>query len=156
VRFDKARLAHGDTRAPDLTLSVTTSDDPPKDLAANFLAFDAHGNLWALDFAGNGAFEIAKANLVGTGAHTVVSPAHVVLAVQAVLGRPAFDDGGSLWLPLSQGKFGKLTPALLSVSTDAGAPTTPAVVISSSDIGSADSFAFFPAAVGLPLASAQP
>ena len=156
VRFDKARLAHDDADTPDLILNATTADDPPKDLSANFLAFDAHGNLWALDFAANGAFEIAKASLTGTGTHTVVSPAHVVVDVQAVFGRPAFDDGGALWLPLAKGTFGKLTPALLSVNSDAGSPTTPAAVISSPDVGSADSLAFFPAASGLPLASAQP
>ncbi|MEO7035775.1 MAG: hypothetical protein ABI548_17720 [Polyangiaceae bacterium] len=155
-RFDKARLASDDTAAPDLTLSVTTDDTTPKDLTANFLAFDAHGNLWALDFDGNGVFELLKTSLSGSGAHTIATSTHLVLGVLALLARPAFDDGGSLWLPLSTGKFGKLPPALLGISTDAGSPTTPAVVVSSSDVGSADGFAFFPAAVGLPLPSAQP
>jgi hypothetical protein len=156
LRFDKARLAHDDAAAPDLTLSVTTDDVTPKDLASNFLAFDKTGNLWSLDFAANTVFEIPKAALVGTGTSMAVSPKHVVVDVAAVLARPAFDDAGALWLPLAKGTFGKLTPALLAVNTDAGAPTTPAIVISSAAVDYADGLAFFPAAQGLPLASAQP
>ncbi|HEY3668582.1 MAG TPA: hypothetical protein VGL19_21430 [Polyangiaceae bacterium] len=155
-RFDKARLAHDDADAPDLTLSVTTDDVTPQDLAANFLAFDKTGNLWALDFAGNAVFEITKADLAGTGTRVAVSPKHVVVDVEAVLARPAFDDGGALWLPLAKGKLGKLTPALLAVNSDAGSPTAPAIAITSADVAYASGLAFFPAAPGLPLASAQP
>jgi hypothetical protein len=155
-RFDKARLAHDDADAPDLTLSVTTDDVTPKDLAANFLTFDKTGNLWALDFAANAVFEITKADLTGTGTKVAVSPKHVVVDVEAVLARPAFDDGGALWLPLAKGKFGKLTPALLAVNSDAGSPTAPAIAITSADVAYASGLAFFPAASGLPLASAQP
>lgn len=156
VRFDKARLAADDADAPDLTLSVTTDDAVPQALAANHLAFDASGNLWAIDFAGNAAFEIAKADLSGTGAKTAVAVVHVTVDVQAVMSRAAFDDQGALWLSLAAGKFGKLTPAQLNVSSTAGAPTTPEIVLSSPDVGYANGIAFFPAASGLPLASAQP
>jgi len=100
--------------------------------------------------------EIAKADLAGTGTSVAVSPKHLAIDVQAVLGRPAFDDGGALWLPLAKGKFGKLTPALLAVNSDAGAPTVPAIAIASADVVYASGLAFFPAASGLPLASAQP
>jgi ligand-binding sensor domain-containing protein len=155
-RFDKARLAHDDADAPDLTLSATTDDVTPKDLAANFLAFDKTGNLWALNFAGNAVFEITKADLAGTGTKVAVSPKHVVVDVEGVLARPAFDDGGALWLPLAKGKFGKLTPAWLAVNSDAGSPTAPAITITSADVAYASGLAFFPAASGLPLASAQP
>ena len=155
-RFDKARLAADDADAPDLTLSVTTDDATPKALAANHLAFDASGNLWAIDFAGNAAFEIAKADLSGTGEQTAVAVVHVTVDVEAVMSRAAFDDEGALWLSLAAGKFGKLTPAQLAVSSDAGAPTAPEIVLASPDVGYANGIAFFPAASGLPLASAQP
>lgn len=156
LRFDKARLAADDAGAPDLALSAATDDAVPQALAANFLAFDASGNLWASDFAGNQVFKIAKADLGGSGTASVTAKVHVTVDVQALMSRPAFDDAGALWLSLAAGKFGKLTAAQLGVSSDAGAPTRPAIVISSGDVGYADGLAFFPAASGLPLASAQP
>ncbi|HEY3255830.1 MAG TPA: hypothetical protein VGJ91_17855, partial [Polyangiaceae bacterium] len=156
LRFDRARLGTSDASAPDLVLNVTTDDSTPQALAANFLSFDLAGNLWASDFAGNALFEIAKADLDEAGTSTVVAKVHVTVDVQAVISRPAFDDEGSLWLSLSAGKFGKLTAAQLAVSSNAGAPTAPSLVIASSDLTYADGLAFFPAASGLPLASAQP
>ena len=156
LRFDHARLASDDADAPDLVLDVTSDDATPQALAANFLAFDVAGNLWAGDFAGNAVFELGKADLDARGANTVVAKVRVTLAVQALISRPAFDAEGSLWLSLSAGKFGKLTAEQLAVSSSAAAPTNPAFVISSSDVGYADGLSFFPAASGLPLASAQP
>ncbi len=156
LRFDRARLGSDDAAAPDLLLDATTDDATPRALAANFLSFDRTGNLWASDFDGNAVFEIAKVDLDGAGANTVVAKVHVAVDVLSVISRPAFDDEGSLWLSLARGKFGKLTAAQLAVSSSAAAPTVPALVISSGDVGYADGLAFFPAASGLPLASAQP
>jgi len=156
LRFDRARLGSDDADPPDLVLDVTTEDATPQALAANFLAFDLAGNLWASDFDGNAVFEIVKTDLDNAGTNTVVANVRVTVDVQAVISRPAFDDEGSLWLSLAAGKFGKLSAEQLAVSSSAAAPTTPAFVISSSDVGYADGMAFFPAASGLPLASAQP
>ena len=154
LRFDQARLASDDAVVPDLVLEVTTEDASP--LAANFLTFDVAGNLWASDFAGNALFELGKAALEETGAVTVVADVRIALDVQAVISRPAFDDEGSLWLTLAAGQFGKLTAEQLSVSTGVGETATPTLVIASDDVAQADGMAFFPAASGLPLASAQP
>ncbi|HYQ01244.1 MAG TPA: hypothetical protein VER96_21380 [Polyangiaceae bacterium] len=153
LRFDRARLGANDAGAPDLVLDVTTDDVAPSALFANFLAFDVTGNLWATDVAGHALFEIAKTDLVAEGTHTVVAKAQLALGDESVLNRAAFDDQGSLWISLSESSFGKLTAEQLAVSSTAAAPTVPSVVISS--VG-ADSLAFFPAASGLPLPSAQP
>jgi len=156
LRFDQARLSHNDGAAPDLVLDATTDDATPQALAANFLAFDVAGNLWASDFGNNAVFEIGKADLDDTGTQTAVAKVRVSLDAQALISRPAFDDEGSLWLSLAAGKFGKLTAEQLAVSSSAGSPTVPAFVISSPDVGYAEGMAFFPAASGLPLPSAQP
>jgi hypothetical protein len=156
LRFDRARLSHNDGAAPNLVLDVTTDAPTPKALAANFLAFDVAGNLWASDFDGNTVFEVRKADLDDSGTHSITAKVHVAVDVQAVFSRPAFDDEGSLWLSLAAGKFGKLTAEQLAVSSSAGAPTVPAFVISSPDVGYAEGMAFFPAASGLPLSSSQP
>lgn len=156
LRFDRARLGHDDAAAPDLVLEVTTDEVTPQPLAANFLAFDLAGNLWASDFGANAVFEIGKTDLAARGSASAVAKVRVSLDVLAVMSRPAFDDAGALWLSLAAGKFGKLTAEQLAVSSGPGAPTAPAVVISSPDVGYADGIAFFPAASGLPLASAQP
>jgi|GEM_PF-763815 len=155
LRFDRARLASDDASAPDLALDVTTDDASPSALSANFLAFDVAGNLWATDVAGHALFEIRKADLDGEGTHTVVANARLTLDSSSVLGRPAFDDEGGLWVSLTEGSFGKLTAEQLAVSSSSAEPTVPAVVISSLGVVP-DAMAFFPAASGLPLPSAQP
>ena len=155
LRFDRARLASNDAGAPDLALDVTTDDASPSALSANFLAFDVGGNLWASDVAGHALFEIRKADLDGEGTHTVAAKARLALDSSTVLGRPAFDDEGSLWVSLTEGSFGKLTAEQLTVSSSPSEPTVPAAVISGLGVVS-DALAFFPAASGLPLPSAQP
>jgi len=155
LRFDRARLASDDTGAPDLALDVTTDDASPSALSANFLAFDVGGNLWATDVAVHALFEIRKADLDGEGTHTVVAKARLTLDSSSILGRPAFDDEGALWVSLLQDGFGKLTAEQLAVSSSAAEPTVPAVVIAGLGVVP-DALAFFPAASGLPLPSAQP
>jgi len=159
LRFDRARLGSDDSGAPDLALDVTSDEATPQALVANFLAFDTSGNLWAIDSAGHALFEVAKSDLDQEGTHTVAAKVKIALALPSVdpyamMSRPAFDDEGSLWLPLVTGEFGKLTAEQLAVSSSAATPTVPAVVISHG--ASSEAFAFFPAAGGLPLPSAQP
>jgi hypothetical protein len=153
LRFDHARLTKDDAGAPDLILDVTTDETTPSALSANFLAFDVTGNLWATDVAGHALFEITKTDLAGVGTQTVVAKVRLALGDSSSPRRPAFDGEGSLWVPLSESSFGKLTEAQLAVSSTAAAPTIPSVVIGS--VGP-DALAFFPAASGLPLPSAQP
>ena len=155
VRFDIAPLDPDDADDPDLVLDVTTDDSEPKALTADFLAFDKTGNLWGSDFEGNQIFEIKKADLGGAGSKTAVAVVHISVDILAIMSRPAFDDGGALWLPLQVGTFAKLTPEQLTVSSDAGTPTIPDNIITGSQ-GYGESFAFFPAPAGLPLASSQP
>jgi hypothetical protein len=156
LRFDRARLVHDDAGAPDLALEVTSDDATPQPLSASFLAFDVAGNLWASDLAAKAVLELDKAMLEQRGTSTVAAKVRVSLDVQALDGRPAFDDEGSLWLSLSAGKFAKVTAEQLAVSSSASAPTVPALVIASPDLSDAGGLAFFPAASGLPLPSAQP
>lgn len=123
--------------------------------ADGFLAFDVAGNLWATDVAARTLFEIAKTDLDQQGTSTIAAKVQLSLDSSFDLGRPAFDDQGSLWVSTAQYSFGKLTAQQLAVSSSAAQPTVPAVVISDVGIGP-DALAFFPAASGLPLASAQP
>jgi len=155
LRFDRARLDSNDAGAPNLVLDVTTDDAAPSALKANFLAFDVAGNLWLTDVAGVTLFEVAKTDLDGEGTQAAVAKVRLALASSSLLGRPAFDDAGSLWVSLSLGSFGKLTAEQLTVSSSAAEPTVPSVVISGLGLGP-DALAFFPAASGLPLPSAQP
>lgn len=154
LRFDRDRLDSDDAGVPDLLLDVTTDDAVPVALSANFLAFDVAGNLWASDFAGHTLFEIAKTDLAHEGTNTAVAKVHIALDPASQPRRPAFDGEGALWVSLAEGSFGKLTAEQLAVSSSAAEPTVPSVVIS---LGSSvDALAFFPAASGLPLPSAQP
>jgi hypothetical protein len=153
VRYDAARLDDSTADAPDLSLAV---EDETFGLKASNLTFDQAGNLWGTDFGANVVFQIAAAELEGTGEVKVVANVSIEIGVTALLNQPAFDEGNNLWMGLDQGRIGMLTAAQLSTSTEAGAPATPKVLIKSSSVDSLLPVAFFPAPEGLPLFHAIP
>jgi len=153
LRFDRARLDHDDAEAPDLTLAVATDDATPTPLSATFLTFDVLGNLWVTDVVDHTLFEISKTDLAAVGTQTVVPKARHALGDSSVLARPAFDDQGSLWLSLASGSLGKLSADQLAAESPE--PSVPSLLISNLGVDP-DALAFFPAAAGLPLPSAQP
>ncbi len=148
LRYDASRLDASTGDAPDLELTV---EDSVSGLKADFVTFDKAGNLWGTDFAANGVFQIAAADLEGTGAKDVTANVSIVVDVLALMHQPAFDEGNGLWLGLDAGNIGRLSPTQLGMSTSAGSPVTPSVVIKSSSIDSQLPIAFFPAPQGLPL-----
>lgn len=149
-RYDLSRLAASTGAAADAVFTVRNASDTA-DLAASNLLFDADGDLWIVDFGGNLLSEVKASALAGVGAHSVPSSVTIALSVTALLSRPAFDDAGALWISYQRGSVARVAPEALLVSTDAGAPTTPEVILSSSTIGYASNVAFFPAPAGLPL-----
>jgi hypothetical protein len=153
-RFDAARLALSDTDAPDLALSVTNATPDKTVLGVDELAFDKNGNLWGI--SGSYVFELAAADLEGTGEQDVVARHSFTMDVLGIPATPAFDDAGGLWVGLADGNFGKFSPAQLMVSKGPGAPVTPAVLISSDSITTGLPVAFFPAPAGLPLYHSLP
>lgn len=155
-RFDAASLAaNGATAA--VTISVKTkADGTGAPLSPGFLAFDGAGDLWTSDFGGNVVYRIPSAELAGAGTKELVPPVQITIGVSALLEALAFDEGGGLWTSFSVGKFVRLAPAQLTVSSSAGAPAVPDRVLSSPDMGSADGFAFYPAPATSPLYSALP
>jgi streptogramin lyase len=150
VRFDAARLAASSDEAPDATIVVRDTTDS-SDLVPSNLAFDGAGNLWVIDFGGNVLSKLAAADLGVTGDSAVISTVSITLGVAALLERPALDESGGLWLALDQNRFGRLSPEQLLQSSNAGAPTTPATLITSPGMGYANRMAFYPAAATLPL-----
>jgi sugar lactone lactonase YvrE len=155
VRFDANRLDESTSDEPDATISVRNSADDAG-VGATFLTFDGDGDLWVTDFGGNTLAELSAADLSDDGEATVVSNVSLVLSVTALLNRPAFDDAGALWISYEVGTLAKLDPGTLEVSTDAGDPTPPDLVLESDDVGSVGNVAFFPAAEDLPLYSSFP
>lgn len=155
-RFDAASLeASGATAA--VTISVKTkADGTGAPLSPGFLAFDGAGDLWTSDFGGNVVYRIPSAELSGAGTKEVIPPVQITIGVSALLEALAFDEGGGLWTSFSVGKFVRLAPAQLTVSSGPGAPTVPDRIISSPDMGSADGFAFYPAPATSPLYSSLP
>jgi streptogramin lyase len=149
LRFDVERLDEP-TMPPDLAVTVRDENDTA-DLTASNLAFDAAGNLWIIDFGGNLVAQLAAAELAGTGTRAVACSVVVAIGVSALLERPAFDESLGLWLALDQGRFGRLAPGQLLISSSPGAPTIPDILITSTAIGNANRMAFYPAAASLPL-----
>lgn len=153
VRFDAASLSSA-SAMPALTITPMTKAMGGSPLHPAWLAFDKDGNLWTNDFGGNIVFQFSSSALSGTGSQMYVPPALVTVGVAALLGGMAFDESGGLWITYSQGKFARLAPAQLAVSTDAGNPTIPERVITEMTLGYAENMALYPAATGTPLASA--
>lgn len=157
LRFDAASLTTA-TALPTRRIKARKSDQPA-DLTAlkpDMLAFDKNGNLWSYDFGLNLVFSIAAADLSGTGMANATPTVRISIPVSAVLEGLAFDEGGGLWLPFSAGKLARLSPAQLTVSSGAGAPTMPDTIITGTSIGSAQGPAIYPAPKGTPLFHALP
>jgi streptogramin lyase len=155
ARYDAARLGASDGDAADLLLTVTNPDDTNA-LTATDLAFDAAGDLWLTDFGGNLVFSVAAADLDGTGEETVAAAVRLTVGVSALIDRPVFDESGWLWIGLGGGGIGRFSPEQLAVSTSAGDPTVPEVIITSADLGSVGRIGFYPAARDLPLFHSLP
>lgn len=120
------------------------------------IAFDADGNLWSVDGSAINLTKIAKADLAGTGASAPTPATTISVGVAALPEGIAFDESGGLWVATSANKFARLAPAQLGTSTTSAAPTAPERNFTSDDVGSAGSFAIFPAPAGLPLFHAMP
>ena len=155
TRYDAGRLDAADAEPADLILSVSDAPET-RLLAADMLAFDQAGNLWATDFVSNFVFMVGAANLEGTGVVDVAADVSVAIGVTALLEGLAFDESNALWIILDSERFGMLSAEQLGESSGSGAPTEPAVIIQSSSITNAGGLAFFPAPAGLPLYHALP
>jgi sugar lactone lactonase YvrE len=150
VRFDAARLDADTDAAPDRSLTARDAEDS-RDLGATGLAFDEDGDLWGFDFGSNTIFELAAADLAGTGEESVVSEVSIAVGVDVLLNRGAFDDGGGLWISYGGGRLARLSPAELAVSVPSGDAVEPERIIRTAAVGSDLRLGFFPAAAGLPL-----
>lgn len=157
-RYDAAQLSAGAVSLPAFKLGALATSTPmdPTVLTPSWLAFDTRGDLWANDFGGNAFYRLASASLRGTGTADLQPQVRLTLAVLALLEGFAFDEEGGLWSAGSAGKIVRLAPAQLDVSSTPGAPTTPATILTSGDLGSAANLAFYPAPAGLPLFHALP
>ncbi|HEX5099057.1 MAG TPA: hypothetical protein VFV94_06130, partial [Polyangiaceae bacterium] len=150
LRYDAHRLSASTAETADLTLTPRDTMHS-RDLGATGLAFDAHGNLWGFDFGSNTIFEVAAADLDGSGEQTVTSKVSFVVGVLALLDRGAFDDGGGLWISHAIDQLGRLSPQQLTESAGTGDPVTPDRIVTSRDLDSELRVALFPAPEALPL-----
>jgi hypothetical protein len=154
ARFDATRLDSPTGDPPDFLLSVKDALAPVRGW---YLAFDPNGNLWASDAIAGSVFEVAAADLTGSGEAEVEAKVSIELDVLALPDQIAFDDGGGLWVglkldsELEAAGIGRLSPAQLLVSTEPGEPVSPATTIYSKSVGTGLPVAFFPAPAGLPL-----
>jgi hypothetical protein len=160
VRFDASRLGEIDSDPPDSALSVSRAGMPAQPIQASHLAFDAEGNAWGVDFGGSTIFQVAASDLLAVGDLDVEAAVSFVVEVSALPNTPAFDDGGGLWIGLTNtaagGTFGRFSPEQLTMSSGTGDPVTPEILITSTSIGADLPVAFFPAAKDLPLFHALP
>lgn len=157
-RFDASQLATRVATAPIFEIGAYASSSPAERalLTPNWIAFDARGALWANDFGRNIFYRFDGASLGATAMSDLQPQVRITLGVAALLEGFAFDGEGGLWCAGVGGTIVRLAPAQLDVSTEVGNATMPATVLTSSDIGSASTPAFYPAPAGLPLFHSLP
>jgi hypothetical protein len=144
-RYDASRIV-ANAAASDLQLDAESPPPVIGSLGSPIgLAFDAAGNLWS-NYGGVLA-RLTPADLGGTGPKTVTPTVQIALSVTGLPAGIAFDEGGGLWLAGSAGKFVRVGPSLLTAS----GTVTPEIVITSPDVGYAQSFGLYPAPAALPL-----
>ncbi|HTA92402.1 MAG TPA: hypothetical protein VK745_22645 [Polyangiaceae bacterium] len=146
IAYNVARLSASTADPADISLSGLTSGAGALSNVLG-LAFTSTQDLWV---NWNGTFAFIESDELKSGALTP--------AIQITTDAPSppqglvLDESGALWFPYGGGKFAKLSKTQLGES----GTVSPTVIISSSDIGEANSPAFFPAAAGLPLYSSLP
>jgi sugar lactone lactonase YvrE len=145
IRIDAADLT---TSGPGGDLTITAQTPPPnrEPLTTPIsLAFDALGDLWVNYFGTLANISVAEQR--GTGAVTITPGVQITTDVLTLPVGIAFDQDGGLWFAHAVSKFARLAPAQLQLS---GA-TTPDLVVTSPDVGSAAWFALYPAPAFTPL-----
>ncbi len=146
--FDKARLTADDADPADHAFSG--EQGPPVIIglgAAEALAFDADGNLWAAHFGPNVLARYTPADRDTDGA--VTPTVQLDVGVLALLYGIAFDDGGNLWVT---GKTGEIVRIAKAELTADGNIEDGAIILSSTDFGSTKGLAFDPPGAGTPRA----
>jgi sugar lactone lactonase YvrE len=144
VRIDAARLG-ASAAGGDLTIELQRPAPTTGMVrAGRGLAFDKDGNLWV---EAGILCRLTPADLAGTGMKTVTPAVQIELPVTALPEGLAFDESSALWVASAGGKFTRFTSDKLAAS---GAPDA-SVVITSTDVGSADFFGIYPAPAALPL-----
>ncbi len=137
----------GLTGSPIVTIEAQTPSPVIADLTDPIgLAFDASKNLW-VNYDGT----FAKLTPADQAINGIVTPTVIVHADVASLPTGiAFDESGGLWFAYSTGKFAALSSAQLGTSS---ASLAPAVIVTSTSVGSALDPAFYPAPATLSLFS---
>jgi len=150
VRIDAAHLVASGSGA-DLTIAAWTPQPVVGVLTSPLgLAFDADGSLW-VNYDGTLA-RLTPTDLAGSGSKSVTPSVQLVLDVQSLPYGIAFDEAGGLWYADRAGTFACLIASQLTGSGN----VTPAIMITSPDLGSAGWFALYPAPAYTPLAHALP
>ncbi len=150
IGYEATRLSASTAAPADISLSGLTAEPAPAPAALTNvlgLAFTSTQDLWV---NWNGILALIESGALQSGALTPT--VQITTGAQSEPQGMAFDETGGLWFAYSAGKFAKLGKTQLTAS----GLVTPEVIISSSDVGSATSPAFFPSAAGLPLFSSLP
>jgi streptogramin lyase len=132
----------------DNLITITCMSPPPVIGTLNApigMAFDRGGNLWVGYFGPNVIAMIPSSQLSQSG--KITPDIQITLSVSVLLNQLAFDEDGSLWMALGEGKFGKLGPQQLT----SGGKKTPDVVISSAELRYGSGVALFPHPKGFPI-----
>jgi sugar lactone lactonase YvrE len=157
ARYDAATLGAATPPAAAALVVQALATDTPGDMTLlnpGWIAFDSGGKLWSNDFGGNIVFPISVAQQTGTGSTLAAPAVRITVGVGAIIEGMAVDESGGLWMAYNAGSIAQLGAAQLGTSSGAGAPTTPAVIVSSADIGSVGNVGFYPAPVGTGLVAA--
>jgi sugar lactone lactonase YvrE len=148
LRFNHEHLNASYAGAADYAFTAKTAPTAPVTAsytAPNGIAFDQAGTLW-VGYVAN-LVGIAKANQSSTMATQLIE-GPIALNISAGTGGFAFDQSGGLWLSGGNpGIFQRLPAAMLAATGD----VTPDIVITSSELGYAETLVLDPAPMWSPI-----
>jgi sugar lactone lactonase YvrE len=147
LRLNREHLGATYSGAADVVLTAKSAPDAPVAVtytAPSGLAFDQGGNLWV--GYGSNLVSFTPAQQAATG--LVAGP--IALDVSAGTGGFAFDESGGLWCAGDMSKFQRYPKTALGTT----GPATPDIVITSSDLGYAETLVLDPSPTWSPLQDA--
>jgi hypothetical protein len=142
VSYHRERLTASTSDAPDVVLTAKAGGAVPTAYAhPNGIAFDQAGNLWV-------GFEGVLVAFTGTQQGTSAAvAAPLAVNISTGTGGFAFDESGGVWMAGNVGTFQRVSKAALMTGGD----VTPDIVITSSDLGYAESLVLDPSPTWSPL-----
>jgi sugar lactone lactonase YvrE len=146
LKINNDKLTSSGEITPDISLICQSGPPVISTLSSPYsLAFDKNNNLLVGYFGPNVIVNLSSAERASSA--TITPVIQIKLDVLVLIDHMALDERGDLWLPLGEGKFGRINNSNLS----SGGTISPDLTVTSSDMKYGSGMAIYAHPEGLPL-----